>query len=176
MNKKQKSDGEKDEKNIVGESGNIVRKQNKRNMKKDDKQKRKLSTDSAFMLVKMAAGNVPVDVKQRCIIKFLVKEKVKPAEVLRRLEAQFGEQTLSRERVYDWCRQFSKGRSLVTNDPHRNFRPTAVTPANIARVEQVILDNRRITVQNIAAEMHISVGSVETIISDHLHFPKVCAK
>ena len=124
----------------------------------------------------MAASSVSVAVEQRCVIKFLVKEKVKPAEIFRRLQAQYGEQTMSRTRVYEWCEQFREGRELVTNEAHGHIRPTAVTPVNIARIEQMILENRRVTVRDIAAEVNISVGSVETIIHDHLRFRKICAR
>jgi histone-lysine N-methyltransferase SETMAR len=124
----------------------------------------------------MAASSVSATVEQRCVIKFLVKENVKPAEILRRLQAQYGEQTMSRATVYEWCEQFREGRELVTNEAHGHIRPTAVTPVNIARVEQVILQNRQVTVRDIAAEVNISVGSVETIIHEHLRFRKVCAR
>lgn len=39
-------------------------------------------------------------VRQRTIIKFLVHEGVKPIEILHRLTAQFGDQTLSRPHVF----------------------------------------------------------------------------
>lgn len=38
----------------------------------------------ALVLAKIEAGNVPVDVEQPCLIKFLVKENGKLAESLRR--------------------------------------------------------------------------------------------
>jgi hypothetical protein len=41
-------------------------------------------------------------VEQHCIIKFPMKEKMKPAEILPRLTAQYGEQTLSCANIYDW--------------------------------------------------------------------------
>jgi hypothetical protein len=40
--------------------------------------------------------------EQHCIIKFLMKEKMKPAEILPRLNAQCGEETLSCASIYDW--------------------------------------------------------------------------
>jgi hypothetical protein len=42
----------------------------------------------------MASDFSTPSVEQRCIIKFLLKEEVKPAEILHRLNAQYGEQTL----------------------------------------------------------------------------------
>jgi hypothetical protein len=47
----------------------------------------------------MASDLVPSSVEQCCIIEFLVKEK--PAEILYRLNAQYGEETLSCASDYD---------------------------------------------------------------------------
>jgi hypothetical protein len=50
----------------------------------------------------MALGLVILSVEQRCIIRFLVKEKVKPTEILHGLNAHCGEEALSCQNVYDW--------------------------------------------------------------------------
>ncbi|KFM78737.1 hypothetical protein X975_01817, partial [Stegodyphus mimosarum] len=105
----------------------------------------------------MVASSVYVFVGQRCVIKFLVKEKVKLAEIFR-LQAQYGEQMVSQTRVYEWCKQCCEGQELVINEVHGHICPTAVTPVNISHAEQ------------------ISVGSVNTIIRDHLCFCKTCAR
>ncbi|XP_035232553.1 uncharacterized protein LOC118204333 [Stegodyphus dumicola] len=52
-----------------------------------------------------------------------------------------------------------------------HIRSTAVTPGNIACVE-----NRRVTVHDIAAKVNISVRSFEAIIHNHLCFCKICAR
>jgi hypothetical protein len=57
----------------------------------------------------MASDLITPCVEQCCIIKFLVKEKVKPAEILHRLNAQYGEETLSHASVCDWHNKFSEG-------------------------------------------------------------------
>jgi hypothetical protein len=44
---------------------------------------------------------VPSAVAQRIVVTFLTNENVKPAKILMRLRAQFGDETLSRTRVYD---------------------------------------------------------------------------
>jgi hypothetical protein len=42
---------------------------------------------------------------------------VKLADILRRLKAQFGDETLSRTQVYDWSKSFKDGRTEVKNMP-----------------------------------------------------------
>ena len=46
----------------------------------------------------------------------------------------------------------------------------------IARVEQMIMENRRFTVKQIAANAGISVGSVDTTLHDDLKMREVSAK
>jgi hypothetical protein len=53
----------------------------------------------SVVIITMSEREVPVSVAQRIIIKFLSREGVKPAEILRRLTEQFKEETLSRARV-----------------------------------------------------------------------------
>jgi len=44
----------------------------------------------------------------------------------------------------------------------------------IARVEQMVMEDCRLTVKQIAANAVISVGSVETILHDNLKMRKSC--
>jgi histone-lysine N-methyltransferase SETMAR len=46
----------------------------------------------------------------------------------------------------------------------------------IARVEQMVMEDRRLTVKQIAANAGISVGSVDTILHDDLKMRKVSAR
>jgi hypothetical protein len=78
-------------------------------------------------------------VKQHSIITFLVTEKVKPTEILHRLNAQYGEESLSHSNVYEWYNKFSEGRKEVLNLLHAHVQPTAVCNVNICCVEGLIL-------------------------------------
>jgi hypothetical protein len=105
---------------------------------------------------------------QRVVMKFLVNEDVKPAVIYRRLQAQYGDETLSRSKTFQWCKRFKDGRISLSDDPGRGgSQSTAVIPVNIQRVERLILDNRRITCRAIAQETNLSVGTVNTIIHEH---------
>jgi hypothetical protein len=54
-----------------------------------------------------------------------VKEKVKPAEILCRLKAQYGEGTLSCTIDYDWYSKFSEGHKEFSDLLHAPSRPAA---------------------------------------------------
>ena len=85
--------------------------------------------------------------EQRVVMKFLVNEGLKPADIYRRLQAQYGDETLSSSKTFEWCKRFKGGRTSVSDGPGRvGSQSTAVIPANIQCVERLILDNRHITV------------------------------
>jgi hypothetical protein len=77
---------------------------------------------------------------------------MKPVGILHGLNAQYGEETLSRASVYDWYSTFSEGRKEVSNLPHALVQHTAVRDVNIRSPKELIWGNSRITVCDIAAE------------------------
>jgi hypothetical protein len=60
----------------------------------------------------MSEQKVPQRVEQRIVIKFL-GENVPSAEIHHRLQQQYGEECLSRTRVFEWCKCFREGRERV---------------------------------------------------------------
>jgi len=58
--------------------------------------------------------------EQRSVIRFLSSEGVKPIEIHRRMEVQYGDGCLSLQLVYEWTRKFMNGTSSVRDSPKRN--------------------------------------------------------
>jgi len=80
----------------------------------------------------MADNSVSACMEQRVVMKFLVNEGVKPGDIYRRLQAQYGDKTLSRSKTFEWCKRFRDGRTSVVDDPGRGrSQSTAVIPVNI---------------------------------------------
>ena len=78
--------------------------------------------------------------------------------------------------VYKWVKRFSEGRGSVT-DEERSGRPvTSRTEENIAKVRQVLRENRRLTVRSIAEQVNIDRETVRKILTEDLDMRKVCAK
>jgi len=99
----------------------------------------------------MADNSGSACMEQRVVMEFMVNECVNSADIYRRLQAQYGDETLSRSKTSDWCKRFKDGRTSVIDDPGRgSSQPPAVIPVNIQRVERLILDNRRMTCREIA--------------------------
>ena len=114
--------------------------------------------------------------EQRSIICFLWAEGVPGAHIHLRMCAQYGDKVSSRRIVYEWIEMFENGRTSV-KDAERSGRPaTATTTRNEERTLELIHENRRITVEEVAGRLNVSVGSAYSLIHDSLKFSKVCAR
>ena len=78
--------------------------------------------------------------------------------------------------MFEWCARFRSGRQSVGDDVRARELRTAITDQNISQVVTCILVDRRVTVREIANELSLSVGTVETIIHERLKFSKVSAR
>jgi hypothetical protein len=74
-----------------------------------------VSTCCMSAVITMSEQVIPLAVAHRIIVKFITKENVKPAEILIRLRVKFGNEIISRTRVYDWSKSFDEGRTKVEN-------------------------------------------------------------
>ena len=71
---------------------------------------------------------------------------------------------------------FSDGRESVA-DEERSGRPaTSRTKENIAKVRQIVCENRRLTVRSIAQQVNIDRETVRKILTEDLDMRKVCEK
>jgi transposase len=88
--------------------------------------------------------------EMRGVIRFLFAEGVQTVEIIRRMQAQYGDNCLTRSKIYEWTDHFKKGRASVC-DGERSGRPsTSRTENNVQAVERMVQENRRITVDDIA--------------------------
>jgi histone-lysine N-methyltransferase SETMAR len=113
---------------------------------------------------------------QRWTTWFLWKEGNTPAEIYRRLHAVTGDSCPTERTVYNWISSFKEGRQSVEDLP-RSGRPLSATRAeNVAQVEQLVMKDRRATVEEIAETVGMSVGTVHRILHEHLCLVKVSAR
>jgi hypothetical protein len=70
---------------------------------------------------------------------------------------------------------FENGRTIVSDTERSGHPATAMTTRNEERTLELIHENRRITVEEIAGKLNVSVGSAFSLIHDSLKFSKVGA-
>ena len=88
----------------------------------------------------------------------------------------YGDSAMKKTAVYKWVKRFSEGRESVT-DEERSGRPaTSRTEENIKKIRQIVRENRRLTVRNIAEQVNIDRETVRKILTEDLDMRKVCAK
>jgi [histone H3]-lysine36 N-dimethyltransferase SETMAR len=114
--------------------------------------------------------------EQRYAIKFMQKEGATSTNVYARLKAVYGSQCMSRARVFVWFKRFRDGRKSTDNNIRSGRPATAVNDENIARVDELIRGDRRLTVKDIMRSLGIGAMAVNEIIHDRLGFSKVCAR
>ena len=114
--------------------------------------------------------------EQRINLKFLVRLGKTPSDALGMLQEVYGDETMSRSRVFEWHKRFKEGREDVEDDSRSGRPSTSRTADNVERVKQMVRGDRRLTVRMIADELEINRDSVWKIITEDLGMRKICAK
>jgi len=68
------------------------------------------------------------------------------------MKVQYGDACLSLQQVYELTRKFMNGVSSVTDSPRRGQTHHVVTSKTIAAVGVIVKENRRVTVNEMAAQ------------------------
>jgi hypothetical protein len=61
----------------------------------------------------------------------------------------FGEQALNQAGTFEWFKRFKDGRESVEDRKHSGRTSTCTTPEMIAKVREVILEDRRQTIHDV---------------------------
>jgi hypothetical protein len=77
---------------------------------------------------------------------------------------------------YEWFKCFKEGRMLVGEDPRPGRASTSTNDDHVERVRAVICGNCRLTVQEVADEVGISIGPCHQIFTEKLQMHCVSAK
>jgi len=92
------------------------------------------------------------------------------------LQQAYGEDAMGRTQVFEWFRRLKDDRTSVERVPCSGRPSTSRNEKMIANVRTICLNNRRLTVREIADDSGISVGSCDTILTEDLHMKRVSAK
>ena len=110
----------------------------------------------------------------RAYIFIETKRGRKPSEIFAQL-LETGLDIPSKTTVFEWCKRFSEGRKSF-HDDYRVGRPVAaVTPANIAVIQEVVCNEPRTSLRALADHTGLSKDTVRLILTKELHLRKVCS-
>jgi hypothetical protein len=114
--------------------------------------------------------------EQQYRIKFCQKLGDSKAETIRKIQQAFGDDAMHAMQIKEWFNHLKDGCTLADSD-QRSGRPSTSRNANfIETVRSLILEDRRLTVQEIADEVGINKGSAHSTVTDDLYMCRVVVK
>jgi transposase len=122
---------------------------------------------------KMAVSDVSL--RQRAVIEFLVKEGNSAGVIFERLRGVYGDACMGASSVRRWVKHFKDGNTDIANQPRCGRPRTATTERNKQKVDELMRQDRRITVREIAAQLGVGHHAVQEMI-EILGYRKVCSR
>ena len=117
-----------------------------------------------------------MSVEQRINLKFLVRLGKTPTEALKLLQEVYGDDTMSKTRLFEWHRRFKEGIEEVEDDHRSGRTSTSRTDDNVEPVRRKVRGDCRLTVRMIACELDMNSERVWRIITEDLGMRKMYAK
>lgn len=115
-------------------------------------------------------------VEQRYCIKFCQKLGDTQSETIRKIQKAFGDDAMGVTQIKEWYNRFKNGRNSADSDQRTGRPSTCRNPEIINKVHSLIVEDRRLTVREIANDIGISEGSAHTILTEDLSMRRVAAK
>ena len=115
-------------------------------------------------------------IEYRAVIKYLFLKGNTPTQIKDELDSVYGDSAPSFTTVKFWAAEFKRGRKSLGDDERSGRPKTATTDENIAKVHEMVLDDRRIKVREIAEVMNMSKERVCHILNQHLDMRKLSAR
>ena len=106
--------------------------------------------------------------EQRYCIKFCQKLGDTQMEIIRKIQQAFGDNATSVTRIKEWYKHFKFGSTYVDIEPRHGRPSTNQNDKVINQVQNLLMQDRRITVREGADEVGVSIGSVHTILTADL--------
>jgi transposase len=92
----------------------------------------------------------------RAVIKFFIKEGLTPNEIHSKFIKVYGDSYPSFSTIKKWAAEFKRGLTSLEDDPHEGRPKSATTSEIIEEVHDLVLDDRRMEVREIAETIDIS--------------------
>ena len=81
-------------------------------------------------------------IEYRAVIKFFVKEGLKPNEIHSKFVKVYGDSSPSFSTIKKWAAKFKRDRTSLEHDPREGHPKTATTAEIIEQIHDMVLDER----------------------------------
>ena len=112
--------------------------------------------------------------EQRAIVCFLWAKGLS-TEVHREIHPMYGDNCFSRKTVFNWIQEFNKGRQSIRDQERPGHLAEVLIEATVQRVEQIIHNDRHVSIDDVACAVGCSCGTAYNIMHEQLKFCKVRA-
>jgi hypothetical protein len=103
-------------------------------------------------------------IEYRAVIKFFVKEGLMPNEIHSKFIKVYGDSSPSFLTIKKWGAEFKRGRTSLEDDPHEGCSKSAAASEIIEQVHDMLSDDRRMKVHEIAETTGFSKECVGYIL------------
>jgi len=114
--------------------------------------------------------------EQRYCIKFCQQLGDSQVETIRKNQRVFGNDAMGITQIKEWYIRFKVGRMSVESDARSGRTSKSRNEGFIDQVRTLVMQNRRVTVRELAEEVGINTGLVHSIFTDDLAMRRVSAK
>jgi transposase len=114
-------------------------------------------------------------IEYRAIIKFFVKEGLTPNEIYSKFMEVYGDSSPSFSTIKKWAAEFKRGHTSLEDDPREGHPKSATPPEIIEQMHNMVLDDRRMKVREMAETIGISKECAGYILHEELDMKKLCA-
>ena len=119
-----------------------------------------------------------MDVKeeQRVAVKFCCKVDVSVTKTVELIQRAYGDAALSRATIFEWHKRFLEGRESVKDDERSGRPTTSRINDNMATVDKMAKEDRKVTSWLIADILGIPKTVVLQILREDLKKRKLCSR
>ena len=114
--------------------------------------------------------------EQRYCIKFFQKLGDTQVKTIRKIQQAFGDDAMSITQIKEWYNRFKDGRTSVESESRSGRPSTSRNDEVIDQVQTLVMQDRRVTIRELAEEMGISIGSAHSILREDLAMRRVSSK
>ncbi|XP_076037000.1 protein GVQW3-like [Oratosquilla oratoria] len=115
-------------------------------------------------------------IEARSVIRFLYLKGYSARQIHDEIKAVYGDDCHSYDTAVSLIRNFQTSHMSLTDEPRTGVQSFMDRAATVKKVEDLILEDRRVTIHVIIHESGLSYNTVWKIIHDELHMSKVSAR
>ena len=115
-------------------------------------------------------------IEQRYCIKICQKLSDTQVQTIQKTQQAFGDEAMGITQIKEWYKRLKQGETSVESKPWSGRPSTSRNDELIAKFRRIMMEECRITINEIAGEVGISTGSAHTTLTEDLAMRRVSAK